>query len=100
MDGKEVIRVMEKVLNGKGWDNHESSFEETIRREMLKYKKENELLREDIKHLTKAYYNLLESKCKGVCILDEERKYCVGCGRTIEEIIAKGNEVKNGNTKK
>ncbi len=62
MDGKEVIRVMEKVLNGEGWDNHESSFEETIRREMLTYKKENELLKEDLKQLTKDYYKLLEEK--------------------------------------
>lgn len=62
MDGKEVIRIMEKVLNGEGWDNHENSFEETIRREMLQFKKENELLKEDMKQLTKNYYELLNKK--------------------------------------
>ena len=62
MDGKEVIRVMEKVLNGEGWNNHENSFEETIRREMLQFKKENELLKEDMKQLTKNYYELLDKK--------------------------------------
>ncbi|MGA0447370.1 MAG: DUF1289 domain-containing protein [Pseudohongiellaceae bacterium] len=25
-------------------------------------------------------------KCKSACRLDDEKKYCVGCGRTIEEI--------------
>ena len=30
----------------KGWDNHEDSFEETLRREMLKYKGLYHLLQE------------------------------------------------------
>ncbi len=33
----------------KGWDNHEDSFEETLRREMLKYKGLYHLLQEDQK---------------------------------------------------
>jgi len=26
------------------------------------------------------------SPCVGVCVLDEDRIRCIGCGRTIEEI--------------
>ena len=43
-----------------GWDNHEDSFEETLRREMLKYKQLYHLLQEDHKQLTKNYYQVLE----------------------------------------
>ena len=44
----------------KGWDNHEDSFEETLRREMLKYKGLYHLLQEDQKELNKSYYKVLE----------------------------------------
>ena len=48
------------ILEGKGWDNHEDSFEETLRREMLKYKGLYHLLQEDQKELNKSYYKVLE----------------------------------------
>ena len=41
-------------MRAKGWSNHEDTFEETIRREMLNLKKENEILKSDLKELTKA----------------------------------------------
>ena len=44
----------------RGWDNHEDSFEETLRREMLKYKELYHLLQEDHKELNKSYYKVLE----------------------------------------
>ena len=44
----------------KGWDNHEDSFEEILRREMLKYKGLYHLLQEDQKELNKSYYKVLE----------------------------------------
>ena len=44
----------------KGWDNHEDSFEETLRREMLKYKGLYHLLQEDHKQLSDSYYKVLE----------------------------------------
>ena len=44
----------------KGWDNHEDSFEETLRREMLKYKGLYNLLQEDHKQLNESYYKVLE----------------------------------------
>jgi predicted Fe-S protein YdhL (DUF1289 family) len=28
-----------------------------------------------------------------MCKLDEDNRYCIGCGRTIEEIIQKGKKV-------
>ena len=44
----------------KGWDNHEDSFEETLRREMLKYIGLYHLLQEHQKELNKSYYKVLE----------------------------------------
>ena len=44
----------------KGWDNLEDSFEETLRREMQKYKGLYHLLQEDQKELNKSYYKVLE----------------------------------------
>ena len=43
-----------------GWDNHEDTFEETLRREMLKWKQLYFLLQDDMKELTKAYYKILK----------------------------------------
>ena len=43
-----------------GWNNHEDSFEESLRREMLKYKQMYHLLQEDYRQLTKCYYKVLE----------------------------------------
>lgn len=33
-----------------------------------------------------------KSPCVGVCVLDEDRVKCIGCGRTIEEIISRGKK--------
>jgi len=33
-----------------------------------------------------------KSPCVGICVLDEERVRCVGCGRTIDEIISWGKK--------
>jgi hypothetical protein len=58
---------MQTNLNDKGWDNHEDSFEETLRREMLKWKGMYFLIQDDMKELTKSYYKVLEqnNKLKG-----------------------------------
>ena len=37
------------------------------------------------------------SKCIQQCKADPTRKHCVGCLRTMEEIIAAGMAAKNGN---
>ena len=42
------------------WNNHENSFEETLRREMLKYKQLYDLLQEDMKQLSEAHNKSLE----------------------------------------
>ena len=52
--------MYKEVLKGKGWDNHEDSFEETLRREMLQYKGLYFLLQEDHKQLNDSYYKVLE----------------------------------------
>ena len=52
--------MYKEVLKGKGWDNHEDSFEEILRREMLQYKGLYFLLQEDHKQLNDSYYKVLE----------------------------------------
>ena len=52
--------MYKEVLKGEGWDNHEDSFEETLRREMLQYKELYFLLQEDHKQLNDSYYKVLE----------------------------------------
>jgi hypothetical protein len=44
----------------KDWNNHEDSFEETLRREMLKWKNMYHLIQKDMKELTKSYYTILK----------------------------------------
>jgi len=48
------------VIEANGWDNHEDTFEETIRRELLVAQQTIYILKEDNKELTKAYYILLK----------------------------------------
>ena len=49
-----------KMIKSEGWDNHEDSFEETLRREMLKWKEMYFILQEDHKRLTEDYYTVLK----------------------------------------
>ena len=65
MDWLEHTSVLVQLVEeNKGWDNHEDSFEETLRREMLKWKGMYFLIQEDMKQLTEAYYDLLKEKEK------------------------------------
>ena len=48
------------VINGQGWQNHEESFEETLRREMLSARQALWLVKMDLKELQKAHYKLLK----------------------------------------
>jgi len=48
------------VIEANGWDNHEDTFEEALRRELLTAKATIFLLQEDIKKLTEAYYTVLK----------------------------------------
>ena len=45
---------------GDGWNNHEESFEETLRREMLAARQDLWLIKMDLKELQKAHYKLLK----------------------------------------
>ena len=47
-----------------GGDNHEDTFEETLRRELVAAQQIILLLREDLKQMTEAYYTVLENKEK------------------------------------
>tara|TARA_R100000329_G_C7472886_1_gene166578 strand:- start:357 stop:557 length:201 start_codon:yes stop_codon:yes gene_type:complete len=45
-----------------GWDNHEDSFVESLRRELLAAQQIILLLKEDLKQMTEAYYNVLDDE--------------------------------------
>ena len=55
---------MQSVEENKSWDNHEDSFEETLRREMLKWKSMYFLIHDDMKQLTESYYKVLKENEK------------------------------------
>ena len=48
------------VINGQGWENHEDTLEEAIRREMLAARQDLWLLKMDYKELKKAHYKVLK----------------------------------------
>ena len=52
------------MLKGNGWDNHEDTFEEALRRELLAAQQIIILLKEDLRHMTNAYYTVLGKKEK------------------------------------
>jgi hypothetical protein len=52
------------MTKANGWDNHEDTFEETLRRELVAAQQIILLLREDLKQMTEAYYTVLENKEK------------------------------------
>ena len=52
------------VLKGNGWDNHEDTFEEALRRELLAAQQIIILLKEDLRQITEAYYSVLDDKEK------------------------------------
>ena len=52
------------MLKGNGWDNHEDTFEEALRRELLAAQQIIVLLKEDLKQMTEAYYSVLDDKEK------------------------------------
>ena len=61
MDWLERISVLVQLVEeNKGWVNHEESFEETLRREMLKWKGMYFLIQDDMKELTQSYYKVLK----------------------------------------
>ena len=48
----------------KGWNNHEDTFEESLRRELVAARATIFLLQKDLEELTKAYYIVLYEKYK------------------------------------
>jgi len=69
---KVKLPTVNPILKGEGWDNHEDSFEETIRREMLKYKELYFLLQEDYKQLNESYYKVLERNKELIELMKEK----------------------------
>ena len=47
-----------------GWNNHEYTFEESLRRELVAARATIFLLQKDLEELTKAYYTVLDEKYK------------------------------------
>ena len=48
----------------KGWNNHEDTYEESLRRELVAARATIFLLQKDLEELTKAYYTVLDEKYK------------------------------------
>jgi len=48
------------MIKANGWDNHEDTFEETLRRELVAARETVFILQDDLKELTKAYYKILK----------------------------------------
>ena len=48
------------MIKANGWDNHEDTFEETLRRELVAARETVFILQDDIKELTKCYYKILK----------------------------------------
>ena len=48
------------MIEANGWDNHEETFEEALRRELLVARETIFILQDDLKQLTKAYYTILK----------------------------------------
>jgi len=65
---------------GDGWKNHEESFEETLRREMLAARQELWLVKMDLKEHQKAHYKLLKRNAKLIEEVIELKKNQCKCG--------------------
>jgi|TARA_R100000458_G_C8167499_1_gene169215 hypothetical protein len=52
------------MIKSNGWDNHEDTFEENLRRELLAAQQLIFVLREDLKQMTEAYYSVLKDNEK------------------------------------
>ena len=52
------------MIQTNGWDNHEDTFEEALRRELLAARETIFILQDDLKELTKAYYTILKENEK------------------------------------
>ena len=48
----------------KGWNNHEDTFEESLRRELVAARATIFLLQKALEEITKAYYTVLDEKYK------------------------------------
>ena len=52
------------MLKENGWDNHEDTFEEALRRELLAAQQIIGLLKEDLRQMTEAYYTAISQAKK------------------------------------
>ena len=55
------------MVKANGWANHENTFEEELRKELLAAHQLIGILKEDLKRMTEAYYTVLKKS-------DEKRK--------------------------
>ena len=52
------------MTKANGWDNHEDTFEEALRRELLAAQQIIGLLQEDLRQMTEAYYTAINTAKK------------------------------------
>ena len=55
-----ILDSVQSEAENKGWKNHESSFEESLRRELVSAQKQIALLQDDLRELNKSYYIVLQ----------------------------------------
>lgn len=61
----------------KDWENHEETFEETLRREMLSARKELWLVKMDLKELQDTHYKLLKRNAELIEeVIELKKKQC------------------------
>ena len=58
------LKKQKTIIKANGLDNHEDTFEEKLRRELVAARETIFLLKDDIKQLTKSYYKILKENEK------------------------------------
>jgi hypothetical protein len=64
-------------VKNKDWKNHEETFEETLRREMLSARKELWLVKMDLKELQETHYKILKRNAELIEeVIELKKKQC------------------------
>ena len=64
-------------VKNKDWENHEETFEETLRREMLSARKELWLVKMDLKELQGTHYKLFKRNAELIEeVIELKKKQC------------------------
>ena len=62
-------------MDKKGWNNHENTNEEALRRRLINLEKEVDVLRADLQQATKMYYNVIKTQGWGDSVVATKYVY-------------------------